>query len=133
MLRLSIVTEENWASLGINGVMSLMKVMKTTEFDSIQSIDANFIEKLQRMETYPFGFTDDYKVEFMKLFTNQLGKKCLITSERVSRSNQARAQKHMDVIKLINQGFSLEEAQAEINQPLQTKHSNNLNHDTQAT
>lgn len=88
--------------------------MDVNEFNSIQLIDANFIAKLERMETHPFGFTSDYKIKFLKTFTDQLGKKCLITFEWISQSNEARAQYHINAVKLINQGKSIEEINAHL-------------------
>lgn len=70
--------------------------------DAVQDINEDFLSKLQQMETYPFGFTEAYKVDFLKIFTKQLGKKCLITTDWISKSNEARAQYLMNAVKLIN-------------------------------
>ncbi len=118
MLRLTIVTETHAISLGLNGVLSLHEVMGSPEFDAIQSINDDFLNKLGRMRTHPFGFTESIKKSLLTLTKKAQGKKCLITNEWISKSNQARAQWYMDAVKLINQGFSLEDVQTEINSKL---------------
>ena len=96
-------------SLGINGVMSFCKAMYDNDLAAIPqrtvvTIDANFVENLQRMETYPFGFMEASKVELLKVCTNKLSKKCIITCDWISKSNKARAQWYMDTVRLINEG-----------------------------
>lgn len=114
MLRLTIVTEDKWASLGLNAIWSLKKAFGTDQMDAVQDINDNFVSTLEKMETYPFGFTEAYKVDFLKIFTKQLGKKCLITNDWISKSNEARAHYLMNVVKLINQGKSIEEINAQL-------------------
>lgn len=119
-MRLTIATSKSCISLGINGAMSFYKAMYANDLAAIQqrivvTIDADFVENLQRMETYPFGFMEASKIELLKMCTDELGKKCIITSDWISKSNQTRAQWYMDTVKLINEGFSLEDTQAKIN------------------
>ena len=66
-------------------VMELAKVMwvneKNPSIDSYAKVSEDFIERLKKMETHQFWFTEEYKVEMIKHFQDEIGKYYIITED----------------------------------------------------
>lgn len=103
---MSIVTADNFAVLGINGIDSFFKAFGEKEMNSIQIIDETFIEKLKAMETHLFGFTEVYKVKFLKLFEGKIGKKCYLSSQWLIGYDSPQSQNFMKFVKDLDDEYS---------------------------
>ncbi|WP_375559116.1 hypothetical protein ACE193_15415 [Bernardetia sp. OM2101] len=69
MFKLSIVTENNFAVLGITAKTEFFRVMENEKLDTVQEIDDNFLEKIASMKTTDFsknGFTEEFKAVFFR-------------------------------------------------------------------
>jgi hypothetical protein len=111
MQRLTIITESGTANLGMTAVTYFFRAMETDSLDSLQNITDDFKNRLESMQTdNNFGFTDEYKKSFLKLF--EVGKKCLITNDWAL--SQDKKKFYLNVIKKCNEGKTLTEALQEI-------------------
>lgn len=114
MLRLTIITQDNYFSLGLNGVTSFFKALNKEEIDPVQTLDDTFMMYLQSMKTHPYGFTADFKKKFLRLIAKAKDQKILITRDFISTYKSPRAQYLMRVVTLLNQGHTLETAEASL-------------------
>lgn len=110
MLKLSFITAENCASLGLNGVQSFIKATGATEWEPVQTINDEFIAIIEKMETYPFGFTKEFKIKFLKIIRDNRGRKCLISSQWVNGLQSPNAKYLMRVVKALNESLHITEA-----------------------
>lgn len=110
MVKLSFITADNCASLGLNGVQSFIKATGTTEWEPVQPINDEFIAIIEKMETYPFGFTKEFKAKFVKMIRDNLGRKCLISTQWIAGLQSPNAKYLMGVVKALNEGLHIAEA-----------------------
>lgn len=65
--------------------MEFAKVMWLNEenpsMDSYGIVSEDFIERLKKMETHQFWFTEEYKSEMIKHFQEEIGKHYVITGD----------------------------------------------------
>ena len=109
MLKMSIITSDNFADLGINGVNSFFDQF-SEELDALQTANEEFLSKLRQMKTHPYGFTEEYKAKFLPLFEAHKDEKVLITDDWLGDWSGKREQFLMTYVKLINSGLSSDEA-----------------------
>ena len=102
MFKISIITESNFAVLGINGISSFIGQFGEVENEQVFDITEDFIEKLYKMKTHEYGFTAEYKVKFIKLFEEQIGRKCLISSKWLFDYKSQDAQELMQKVAELN-------------------------------
>lgn len=110
MQRLTIITERGYIELGFNGVDSFFRSFnnRSSGIDALQKIDDRFLKILHGMKTHDEGFTEDCKIEFLKLFENQEHKFCLLTNDWALTK-----EKHeflLRILNLCNKGYTLNEA-----------------------
>lgn len=110
MFKISIVSKDNFAVLGINGVSSFFEAFGTTELDTVQIVDNQFVETIKKMETFEFGFTTKFKEKFLKVINDAFGQKILLVDKWLVSIEDADSQFCMDVVKKLNQGLSFEDA-----------------------
>lgn len=120
MLKMSIITSDNFAVLGINGVNSFFDQFGE-ELDALLTIDDEFINKLHQMKTYPYGFTEEYKAKFLPLFEAHKDEKVLITDDWLGDYDGKREQFLMTYVKLINSGLSSDEAKIKAREKIKEK------------
>jgi hypothetical protein len=122
---MSVITSNNYAGLGMNGVQSFFKAidpLNTSDkdgFDTIHTIDDAFLEKIKSMETYEFGFSDMFKETFVKLIEQKKGEKLMITNDWLISWEDKRSQYLMNVVKALNEGLELQEAIDKVKKTLQ--------------
>lgn len=102
MFKISIVTQDNFAVLGLNGISSFISQFGEIETDQVFDISEEFIEKLNKMKTHEYGFTEEYKVKFVNLFIEQKDKKCLISSKWLLHYQSPEAQELMKKVAELN-------------------------------
>lgn len=83
-MRLYIIFEDNHAELGIlahDEFLTAIMPKGEKEADSCMTVTEELISKIQQMPTMEFGFTESYKVRFIKLFNENLNKKFLMVTK----------------------------------------------------
>jgi tRNA A37 methylthiotransferase MiaB len=129
MLRLTVFTENGFASLGLNGIESLMTALQPPAdgLDAVQEINNDFLEKIKIMETYEVGFTDEFKEKFIETLTMNIGKQCLLVRNFwFINSKHPGTKRLMRLVELLNEGKSLEEAQTQSLEEAQTQKINKI-------
>lgn len=113
-LRLTLYTETAWIELGIDAVHRFCTtVMGTEEFDAVQTITEEFINRVQKMPVAEFGFTADFKQKMLNNLQENKEKKLLITDHFMNEAA------YMNVVKLLNEGKTLRESYNTVFPPLQ--------------
>ena len=124
MLRLTLITQDNYFSLGLNGISSLFKAIGQEELDSVQALDQPFMQALCRMKTHPYGFTADFKKKFLATIGKSQGQKILITHDWLTSYESPRAQYLMRIVAFLNQGHTLDQAQDHLKNQLINQFNN---------
>ncbi len=114
MLKMSIITKNNFAVLGINGVDSFFESVGSP-LDAIQTVDHGFLEKVGQMKTFDFGFTEEIKQKFHALLSKSKGEKILLSDAWLISYEDEEAKNLMKFVELINNGHSIAEALKEFN------------------
>ncbi|WP_428657600.1 hypothetical protein [Runella sp.] len=109
MVKLSFITEDNCASLGLNGVQSFIKATGTTEWEPVQHIDPEFLSTIGKMQTFPFGFTQEFKAKVLEMMQSNRGRKCLISTQWIAGLQSPNAKYLMGVVKTLNEGLTITE------------------------
>ena len=110
MVKLSFITADNCASLGVNGLMSFMKATNATEWDAVHDINDDFLSIIEKMQTYPYGFTQEFKGQFLAMLRKNKGKKCLVTNQWIISHKSPNGEYFRKVVGLLNEGLTLEAA-----------------------
>ena len=113
MIRLSIITQSQFITLGANGLASFIEIGCTDKINTIQRIDDDFLQRVEAMKTYPYGFTVEMKAEFWALLQAYKGQKCLITTNWMLKRASSKSEYLMRIVEKLNQGETLTEAEAE--------------------
>lgn len=109
---MSVVTLKNFAVLGINGVDSFFEQFGGTDksLDAVQFINDDFIEKVERMRTYPFGFTHGFKIDFVDMLKDSINSFCLVLDEWVIENQTERMKFLKAICVYLNEGKTFDEA-----------------------
>lgn len=113
MFRLSIVTENNFAVLGMIAKSEFFRVMESQELDTVQEIDDNFLERVASMKATSIskdGFTEEFKASFLEMLKEEKGKKCFLTHSWLTKREDKDTQMYMKIVSFLNQGKTLQEA-----------------------
>lgn len=113
MFKLSIVTENNFAVLGITARDEFFRVMESKELDAVQEIDDNFLKRVESMKTTNLsenGFTEEFKTSFLEMLKEEEGKKCFLSNAWLVAREHKDTQMYMKIVSLLNEGLSLQEA-----------------------
>ncbi|MFN3378630.1 MAG: hypothetical protein ACK41O_04195 [Runella zeae] len=113
MIRLSVITQSQFTTLGANGLVSFIETGCTDKINTIQHIDDDFLQLAEAMKTYPYGFTVEMKAEFLALLQAHKGQKCLITTNWIYKRSSPKSDYLMRIVEKINKGEPLSEAEAE--------------------
>lgn len=108
-LKMSIVTQDNFVVLGINGVDSFSLVFGE-EFESVFEIDDDFINKLKLMQVHLFGFTQEFKDKMILIFEAKKGQKAFITSDWIVNYESPRSQQYMKFVRFLNENKDFDTA-----------------------
>jgi hypothetical protein len=102
-MRLYIFFEDNHAELGILAHDEFITAIKPESEESVDSsmiVTTELISKIKLMPTMEFGFTDNYKIQFIELFTQNLNKKLVLATEFFIRPSLAK--KYKEVVASMN-------------------------------
>ena len=112
MIRLSVITQSQFTTLGANGLASFIETGCTDKINTIQRIDDDFLQRVEAMKTYPYGFTVEIKAEFLELLQAYKGHKCLITTHWILKRSSPTANYLMKIVEKINKGHPLTESES---------------------
>ncbi len=113
MIRLSIITQDKFATLGVNALASFIEAGGTHKINTIQVIDDEFLKIAEAMKTFHYGFTEEFKVEFLKLLQDHKGQQCLITTDWIYKRASPKTDYLMRLVEKLNKGETLTEAEEE--------------------
>ena len=111
MIRLSIITQDNFATLGANGLASFIEAGGTDKINSIQRIDDDFLKLAEAMRVSPYGFTEEFKVQLLALLQAHKGQQCLVTTHWILKRSSPKSDYLMKIVEKINKGEPLTEAE----------------------
>lgn len=119
MLKMSIIAKNEFAVLGINGVRSFFESLRhildeNDSYDAVQILDEKFLESIRSMETFPYGFTEEYKAKFVHLLEKHLNEKILITDDWLSCWKGKKEQSLMKFVGFLNDGLSFDTAKQKV-------------------
>ncbi|WP_273215611.1 hypothetical protein [Runella zeae] len=112
MLRIAIITQDKFATLGVNALSSFIEAGGTDKINTVQFIDDAFLQLANSMKTYPYGFTEEFKGAFLELLSTHKGQKCLITTHWILKRSSPTADYLMKIVEKINKGHPLTEQEA---------------------
>lgn len=111
MIRLSIIIQDNFITLGANGLASFIEAGGTDKINSVQHIDDDFMKLAEAMRVSPYGFTEEFKVDLLALLQAHKGQQCLVTTHWILKRSSPKSNYLMGIVEKINKGEPLTAAE----------------------
>lgn len=115
MLRITFISKDNISFIGINGVASFFEAIEQKEFSCVQTIDDTFLAIIDKMKTFEYGFTKEFKEKFFYYLSKKKGEIIYLKDDLFITNDCPMGQYFKAFVKLLNEGKSFEEASEMMN------------------
>lgn len=86
----------------------------TAEWDAVHEINDDFLAIIEKMQTYPYGFTQEFKAKFLTMIRKNKGQKCLISANWIISPLSPNGVYLRKIVGLLNEGLTLEAAKIKL-------------------